>query len=96
METLGLRNQCLVVNAVFHATQRDDPVAVAWEDEARSAAMPETLRALSRTTVPLHGQNIVGIVALRALFTASVGPEPRVAAGARSPHASASASGNPG
>ena len=31
LETLGLRNQCLVVNAVFHATQRDDPVAVAWE-----------------------------------------------------------------
>lgn len=70
LEALGLHNQFLVINSVFRATRRDDPVAVALEERGRQAltAMPETLRALPNATVPLHGGNIVGIQALREFF----------------------------
>jgi arsenite/tail-anchored protein-transporting ATPase len=66
---LGLRNQRLLVNAVFRATDRSDPLAVALEarGSAALAAMPTALRALPRTEVPLLGYNIVGVPALRRL-----------------------------
>ena len=66
---LGLRNQRLLVNAVFHATDRSDPLAVALEERGRTAlaAMPAVLRGLPRTDVPLLGSNIVSVPALRRL-----------------------------
>ena len=66
---LGLRNQRLLVNAAFHATDRSDPLAVALEERGRAAlaAMPAALRNLPRTDVPLLGSNIVGVPALRRL-----------------------------
>ncbi len=66
---LGLRNQRLLVNAVFHATDRSDPLAVALEERGRAslAAMPAALRDLPRTDVPLLASNIVGVPALRRL-----------------------------
>lgn len=67
---LGIRNQFLVINGMFRATRRDDPVAVAFEQRGRQAlaSMPESLRALPNTTVPLRGYNLVGIPALRELM----------------------------
>jgi arsenite-transporting ATPase len=70
LQSLGLRNQFLVLNGVFRATRRDDPVAVAFEQRGQEAltAMPESLRALPSFPVLLRGHNIVGIPALRELL----------------------------
>ena len=67
---LGMQNQLLVVNAVFRATDRSDRVAVAVERRAVQALadMPAGLRALSRIDVPMHGFNVVGLQAVRALL----------------------------
>jgi arsenite-transporting ATPase len=70
LQSLGLQNQFLVINGVFRATRRDDPVAVAFEQRGQEAlaAMPESLRALPSSSVLLRGHNIVGIPALRELL----------------------------
>jgi arsenite/tail-anchored protein-transporting ATPase len=76
LAALGLRHQCLVVNGVFRATLRHDPVAVALEHrgQAALATLPEPLRGLPRTTVLLRPQTIVGLPALRALLGAPEAP----------------------
>ena len=76
LDALGLANQQLVINAVFEAHDRDDPVAVALEARGRDAlaTMPERLRRLPTERVPLRGFNMVGLPALRALL--SEGAEP--------------------
>lgn len=70
LASLGIRNQFLVINGVFQATRRDDPVAVAFEQRGQQALaiMPESLRALPHTTILLRGHNLVGIPALRELL----------------------------
>ena len=70
LSALGLRNQCLVVNGVFHASLRDDALATSFEalGQGALAAMPEALRALPRDDVPLRGFDMVGLPALRALL----------------------------
>jgi arsenite-transporting ATPase len=70
LEALGIRSQHLVVNAVFHATQRGDRVAMALEQRGQGALgeMPSRLRALPVTHVPLRAFNMVGLPALRALL----------------------------
>ena len=44
LQALGLLNQRLVVNGVFHATLSDDPIAKSLEDSGQQAlaAMPES------------------------------------------------------
>ncbi len=68
---LQLRNQRLVVNGVFTATDRDDEIAVALEQrgQAALAAMPAALRDLPRSIVLLRSFNVVGIAAVRAFLT---------------------------
>ena len=68
---LGMQNQMLIVNAVFHATDRDDPVALAVEDRADRALADMTvgLRALRRIDVPMRGFNIVGLPKVRAFLS---------------------------
>lgn len=68
LEALGVRNQRLVVNAVFEA-RSDDPLALALERRGRDAlaSMPEALRALPRTTLPLRPGALLGIDALRRM-----------------------------
>ncbi len=75
---LGLRHQRLLLNGVFRATDRSDPLAVALESRGRAALreLPAALRHLPRTEVPLQGHNIVGVAALRRLFN---GPAPEEA-----------------
>ena len=70
LASLGVRNQHLVVNGVFHASAADDPVAAAMERRCRDAlsALPETMVTLPRTELALAPQNLLGLRALRAFF----------------------------
>jgi arsenite-transporting ATPase len=67
---LGITRQELVINGVFRAQDATDPVAVAMEKRGVDAlaAMPDGLRALSRTDVPLLPFGLVGLAALRLLM----------------------------
>ncbi len=79
MRELDLHNQRLVINGVFHASERDDAVASAIEALGQTALteMPASLRTLPQDRVPLRAFDTVGLPALRALFTAgSVIPAP--------------------
>ena len=73
LRALGLNNQRLVVNGVFHATLKTDEVARAFEALGTEAleAMPDNLRALPQDRVPLRSFDTVGLPALRALLDAS-------------------------
>jgi arsenite-transporting ATPase len=64
---LGVRNQQLVVNGVFRASDEADPYAVALEARGDAAlrAMPEVLGGLPQTMVPFHPCGILGIDTLR-------------------------------
>jgi len=76
LEELGLSNQRLAINGVFHASERTDAVARAIEDLGQQAldAMPQSLRVLPQDRVPLRGYDTVGLPALRALLTSGASP----------------------
>ncbi|MBS7792667.1 arsenical pump-driving ATPase [Roseococcus sp. SDR] len=78
LAALGLANQRLVVNGVFHAAGTDDRVGQAIERGARAAldGMPETLRRLPRDEVPLRGFDMVGFEALRTLLRPAAATPP--------------------
>ncbi|MFN3494864.1 MAG: arsenical pump-driving ATPase [Hydrogenophaga sp.] len=82
LRMLGLANQRLAINGVFHATHPGDPVASAIEALGREAlaTMPDALARLPRDEVPLRAFDTVGLPALRALLgdaaSAPVRPEP--------------------
>ena len=71
LEELGLRNQFLIINGVFRATDHADQVAAAMEkrESEALAAMPGRLLKLPQMEVSLRGYNIVGIDALRGLLS---------------------------
>ncbi len=91
LRALGLTNQRLVINGVFHAARPDDPVAAAMERLGREsiARMPDVLARLPRDEVPLRAFDTVGIPALRALLVDGAAPPAPPAAG--SAHAPLSA-----
>ena len=66
---LGVTNLLLIVNGVFHATDRTDSIAVALERRGQRAlaAIAPGLAALARVDVPLLSFGLVGIDALRRL-----------------------------
>jgi arsenite-transporting ATPase len=66
---LGITNVRLILNGVFSARDRSDPVGLAMEARGRAALanMPPGLRAIPRVDVPLLGFGLVGIAALRQL-----------------------------
>jgi len=70
LRLLGLGNQRLAINGVFHASQPDDAAANAIEALGREAMahLPDALAALPRDEVPLRAFNTVGLPALRALL----------------------------
>ena len=71
LRALGLANQRLAINGVFHASQPgQDPVADAIERLGREAMgqMPDALAQLPRDEVPLRAFDTVGLPALRALL----------------------------
>ena len=67
---LGLANQRLAINGVFHAASASDPVATAIEalGQEALATMPDSLARLPRDEVPLRAFDTVGLPALRALL----------------------------
>lgn len=70
LRALGLGNQRLVINGVFHASGQGDAVAdgLARDHAAVIAALPANLAGLPRDEVPLRSFDMVGLPALRALF----------------------------
>lgn len=76
LRTLGLYNQRLVINGVFHASDPTDAVASAIEALGHQAldAMPQSLRSLPQDQVPLRAFDTVGLPALRALLAAQASP----------------------
>ncbi|MCL4204585.1 MAG: arsenical pump-driving ATPase [Pirellulaceae bacterium] len=82
LAALGVRNQHLVVNAVFRSQQADDPIAEAMQRRGQEAlaAMPAGLAEFPRTELPLAPHNLIGIPALRAMLQGT-GGEMHVAKG---------------
>lgn len=76
LRELGLNNQRLAINGVFHASDRSDAVACAIEALGQQAleALPASLRALPQDRVPLRPFDTVGLPALRALLVPGVAP----------------------
>jgi arsenite-transporting ATPase len=76
LRELGLDNQRLAVNGIFHASDRRDGVACAIEDLGRQAlqAMPTQLSELPRDQVALRPFDTVGLAALRALLVPAAAP----------------------
>ena len=76
LHELGLRNVRLVLNGVFHAQDADDPVAVALDARGRAALedIPDGLRRLPRTDLPLQPFALIGVEALRRMGTAGRPP----------------------
>ncbi len=74
LHALGLSNQRLAINGVFHASERTDAVACAIEalGQQALAEMPPSLKALPQDRVPLRAFDTVGLPALRALLAAGV------------------------
>ena len=70
LRALGLGNQRLVINGIFHASGRGDAVAeaLARDHVAVVSALPANLAVLPRDEVPLRSFDMVGLPALRALF----------------------------
>lgn len=66
---LGVQNQHLVINGVLRAFSSEDPFAVAigQREAASVAAMPNVLKSLPHTTIPLFTHGILGIDSLRRL-----------------------------
>jgi arsenite-transporting ATPase len=75
LAALGVNNQHLVINGVFLATDRDDPLAQAMERRSREALgqVPQGLLHLPRTTVPLAPHGLLGATALRAFAQGRAG-----------------------
>jgi arsenite-transporting ATPase len=91
LQALGLRNQRLVINGVFHARDRSDAVACAIESLGLQAlaGMAPGLRALPQDRVPLRAFDTVGLPALRALLGAQTGVVEPAAPSAAAPTAPA-------
>ncbi len=71
LKALGLSNQRLIINGVFHTSFSDDPVAKAVEKQGQSALanIPAELKALPQDEVPLRAVDNIGLPALRALLS---------------------------
>lgn len=76
LRALGLGNQRLAINGVFHAGQIDDATANALEAQGREAiaSLPGALAALPQDQVPLRAFDTVGVAALRALLGRGAAP----------------------
>ena len=73
LKVLGLANQRLIINGVFHASVADDPVATAIQTQARHTLdnMPAGLSALPQDEIALRAIDNVGLPALRSLLSDS-------------------------
>lgn len=73
---IGVKNQMLVLNGVFHPKVVSDPIAAAMHRIGRDAiaTMPTRIAVLDRATVPLKARQVVGIAALRQFFDVEGSP----------------------
>ena len=71
LREMGVANQHLVLNGIFKLTDSSDPVAVALNERNKKAlaVMPQALKVMPQTELPLRGRELVGIPALRSFFT---------------------------
>ena len=71
LRSQAMTNQLLMINGVFRARDHNDPLAAALERRGAAALshIPKELTSLPRAEVQLIGSNIVGLDALRSLFT---------------------------
>ena len=75
LRALGLSNQMLVVNGVFQTDSADPTAAgLARDHAAVLAALPPDLNHLPRAQVAMRSFDMVGLAALRRLFTAEEAP----------------------
>jgi arsenite-transporting ATPase len=81
LRLLGLGNQHLVVNGLFHAGDPSDATAQSLEAQGQDALaeMPAVLRTLPRDDIPLRPFEMMGLDALRSLLRS--GPLPASHAG---------------
>ncbi len=73
---LGITTQRLIVNGVFTARDRNDPVACALETRGRDALaqMPRALTNIPRTDVPLYPFAPTGLSGVRRVFSFDARP----------------------
>lgn len=97
LQDLGLHNQRLAINGVFHASVAGDAVATAFEALGAQAlaAMPAHLQALPHDQVPLRAFDTVGLPALRALLGRHDGAAPVLPARTPKTHATRAAAAHP-
>ena len=69
---IGIRSGCVVVNGILPASAGDEPIATAVRNRENAAlsAIPASIASLPRETLELKTGNMVGVEALRTLFTA--------------------------
>jgi arsenite-transporting ATPase len=84
---LGVSNQHLVLNGIFHAADKNDPIAVAMERRAETAIanMPEELSRLPRTLIPFANGGVLGIASLRTFGLAQSNLQPNLSQSSISP-----------
>jgi arsenite-transporting ATPase len=76
LAAIGFKQQHVVLNGLLprSETEGDELAAAIWQREQKAlAAMPESLRSLPLDTIELMPFNLVGLDALRRLFSASEG-----------------------
>lgn len=79
LRDLGVTHQRLIVNGVFEATDRQDPIAIALEERGRDALhnLPTALAGLPRSDISLLSCVPMGVEGVRRMF----GPSPSPSAG---------------
>lgn len=77
LASLGVKNQTLLINGVFQASDPEDPVARAREENSKNALaeMPANLGDLPRQEIALRAWSPVGIAGLRALLKGEAQPQ---------------------
>jgi arsenite-transporting ATPase len=73
LAALGIKNQLLILNGRFRAVDSNDPVATAFQTRGDFAVQEMTafLQRVDAVEVPLSASNVLGLDALRNLFTAN-------------------------
>ena len=71
LKALGLSQQRLIINGVFHTSLSDDLVAREVESQGKNALenIPDALKELPQDEVPLRAVDNVGLPSLRALLS---------------------------
>jgi arsenite-transporting ATPase len=70
LNELGMTNQKVLINGVFNATDRNDPIATKMEQMTQKelAEIPHDLKGLETSNFPLLPYNVLGLEKLRSLL----------------------------